>query len=195
MAEKMHEISRIDRLAKQLKANNIKPEIVDKILEGAEGVTRRSRPEKHVEWFCGAMTLMDSLLDLETRKKVREGCACCLGGKRGKIAKAIAKEHTTLEKRVAAAAEAHYVFGHTVFMENSKVIVQFFPDGQESYRCPCMPQAQKQAMPISYCFCCGGHVKHHLQNALGRKLDCTTLYTARSSGGTKPCKFSFEILD
>jgi hypothetical protein len=192
---KLHEISRIDRLAKQLAANKIKPQITAKILEGAEEVTRRSKPEKHVEWFCGAMTRMDALLDLETCKTVREGCACCLGGKREKMAKVIFKDNATLEDRIAAAAEAHYVFGHTVYMEDGKVIVQFFPEGLESYRCPCMPQAQDKTMPLSYCFCCGGHVKHHLQNALGLKLDCTTLYTARSTGGKKPCKFSFEIIE
>jgi hypothetical protein len=196
MAEKLHEISRIDRLIKQLGANNISADITTQILEGAEGVTRKSKPEKHVEWFCEAMTLMDALLDLETRKTVREGCACCLGGKRDKMAKAIAKDNATLEERIKACNEAKYVFGHSVKQEaNGNVIVQFFPEGLDSYRCPCMPQAQKLPMPISYCFCCGGHVKHHLQNALGHNLDCTTLYTARSSGGTKPCKFSFEILD
>jgi hypothetical protein len=195
VVEKLYEISRIDRLAKQLAANKVKPEITSQILEGAEGVTRRSKPEKHVEWFCGAMTRMDALLDLETCKIVREGCACCLGGKRDKMAKAIYKDNATFEERIAAAAEAHYVFGHTVYMEDGKVIVQFFPEGLESYRCPCMPQAQNITMPVSYCFCCGGHVKHHLENALGLKLDCTTVYTARSTGGKNPCKFSFTLLD
>ena len=195
MSEKLYEISRIDRLAKQLAANDISPEITAKILEGAEKITRSSKSEKHVEWFCGAMTRMDALLDIETQKAVREGCACCLGGKRDKIAKAIVKENETLEDRIKAANEAHYVFGHSMKMADGKVIVQFFSEGLESYRCPCMPQAQQHPMPISYCFCCGGHVKHHLQNALGRKLDCTVLHTARSSGGKEPCTFSFEIIN
>ena len=126
---------------------------------------------------------------------MREGCACCTGGKRDKDSKAIAKDYTTLEDRIKAANETKFVFGHSVkMMKDGKVRVQFFPDGMESYRCPCMPQVQKQ-MPLSYCFCCGGHVKHHLQNALGRKLDYTVLYTVRSSGGKKPCTFSFEIID
>jgi hypothetical protein len=195
VVNKLHEVSRIDRLAKQLAAEKISPGIAAKILEGSEKIKPSSKPEKHVEWFCGAMTRMDELLDLETCKKVREGCACCLGGKRDKLAKSICKDNATLEERIAAANETHYVFGHSVKMVDGKVLVQFFPEGLESYRCPCMPQAQKQIMPISYCYCCGGHVKHHLQNALGLKLDCTTVNTARASGGKKPCTFSFKILD
>jgi hypothetical protein len=42
---------------------------------------------------------------------------------------------------------------------------------------------------------CGGHVKHHLQTALGRQLQLTVLSSALSSEGQKPCKFSFAIVD
>jgi hypothetical protein len=192
---KNYEIGRIEKLAAQLEAAHIDQKTISKIMEGGKSLTKKSKPEQQVDWLSGAMTRMDELLDLETCKAVREGCACCLGGKRDKDSKAIARNNKTLEDRIKAANEAKFVFGHSVkMMKDGKVQVQFFPEGLESYRCPCMPQAQKQ-MPLSYCFCCGGHVKHHLQNALGRKLDCTVLYTARSSGGKKPCTFSFEMLD
>jgi hypothetical protein len=195
LTTKKYEIGRINKLAESLAAADISKEKTERILEGAKDLPKTAKMEKQVDWFCSAMTRMDELLDLESRKAVRESCACCLGGKRDKLAKAIFKEHGTLEERIKACDETKYVFGHSVQMKNGKIIVSFFPDGLESYRCPCMPQAQKLPMPLSYCFCCGGHVKHHLQNALGRKLDCTTLYTARSSGGKKPCTFSFEMLD
>jgi hypothetical protein len=192
---KEYEVGRIDKLAGQLAANNIDPQIISKIMEGGKDLLKTSKPEKQVDWFSDAMGRMDELLDLETRKTVREGCACCLSGQRDKVSKAIAKDNKTLEERIKAANEAKFVFGHSVqMMPNGKVMVRFFPDGLPEYRCPCMPQVQKK-MPITYCFCCGGHVKHHLQNALGRSLDCTVLCTARSSGGKKPCTFSFKILD
>ena len=46
---------------------------------------------------------MDKLLKPRTRHEVREGCACCLGGKRLKLSKAIARDHETLEERLRAA--------------------------------------------------------------------------------------------
>ncbi len=190
---KYYEIHRIKRLAEQLEAAAIDQKIIDRIMEGGENIIRSTKPVKSADWMREAMTKMDELLDLETRKTVREGCACCLGGKRLKISKAIAKDNETLEARIKAANEAHFVFGHGVtMMENGKIIVRFFPEGLDHYRCACMPQADKP-LPISYCFCCGGHAKHHLQIALGRELDCTVLSSALASGGKEPCAFSFRI--
>jgi hypothetical protein len=192
---KKYEIGRINKLAESLAAADISKEKTERILEGAKNLPKTTRMEKQVDWFCGAMNRMDELLDLETRKTVREGCACCLGGQRQIISSDIGKNNKTLEERIKAANEAKFVFGHSVKMaDDGKILVQFFPDGMEQYRCPCMSRVQKE-MPLTYCFCCGGHVKHHLQNALGHKLDCTTLFTARSSGGKKPCTFSFKMLD
>lgn len=123
---------------------------------------------------------------------MREGCACCLGGWRLKISTSIAKEIESLEERVKAANEANYV-GRVTMMENGEIRVSFYPEGLDHYRCVCLPQA-KEPLPITYCYCCGGHVKHHLQIALGRELECTVLSSALSSGGKKPCVFSFRII-
>jgi hypothetical protein len=137
------------------------------------------------------MLRMNKLLDVQTRKAVREGCACCLGGKRLKTSLRITKENGSLEDRVKAANEAKYI-GQVTMQENGEFLVRFYPEGLEHYRCVCLPQADKP-LPITYCFCCGGHVKHHLQIALGRELDCTTRSSALSSGGKLPCTFSFKI--
>lgn len=195
VAAKKYEYYRIEKLATQLAAAEIDPEIAGKIMEGGEAIVRATRPTVKADWMREAMIKMDDLLDPETRKAVREGCACCLGGKRLKISREIARDNATLEDRIRAANEAHYVFGDGVTrLANGDIQVRFFPEGLEQYRCVCLPQA-KEPLPITYCYCCGGHVKHHLQNALGQKLDCTAVHTALSSGGKKPCTFSFRIQD
>lgn len=126
---------------------------------------------------------------------MREACACCLGGKRLQLSKAIARNHATLEERICAANETSYVFGHSVTQRDDGTIrVQFFPDGLASYRCPCMPKAT-EPMSITYCYCCGGHAKHHLQIALGRRLEVEAIHTALSSGGKLPCTFAFTIVE
>lgn len=188
----MYEYHRITRLVEQLQVAKIDDKIIDQIVEGGESILRKTTAEKKADWLRGAMLKMNQLLDVKTRKAVREGCACCLGGKRLKTSLAIAKENNTLEARVKAADKAHYV-GSVKLQENGEILVQYDTQKAAPYHCYCLPQA-KEPLPITYCFCCGGHVKHHLQIALGQKLDCTTRSSALSSGGKFTCAFSFKIL-
>jgi hypothetical protein len=142
-----------------------------------------------------AMRRMDALLDAPTRQAVRVRCACCLGGKRLQTSRGIAREHATLEERLRAANDAKFVFGHSVTRaEDGGFLVRFSPEGEAHYGCPCLRGA-KEPLSITYCYCCGGHVRHHLQTALGCKLDVTVLSSALSSGGRKPCTFLLHALD
>jgi len=186
-----YEYHRIKELAQRLKEAGIDRRTIDQIMEGGEDIRRSTKPEKKAEWMRGAMIGMNRLLDRQTRNRVREACACCLGGRRLKISRAIAQENETLQNRIKAANEASYV-GSVSMGENGEILVRFAPEGLDRYRCVCLPRAQK-ALPITYCYCCGGHVKHHLQIALGRSLDCTVLSSALSSGGRRPCTFRFTI--
>ncbi len=190
-----YEYGRIARLAESLDKAGIDPAIAGRILEGGDAIGKAAKKEAIAAWMKGAMDRMDQSLDPEARHAVREACACCLGGERLKLSKAIAREHATLEERLSAAAETHFVFGHGVTrLEDGTIRVQFFPDGLESYRCPCMPQTP-EPFSITYCYCCGGHMKHHLQIALGRKLNVEAVSTVLSSGGKLPCIFDFTIVE
>lgn len=190
---KKYEYARIGRLAEQLEAARVDREIIDQIMDGGEDILRKTSAGKKADWMREAMTRMNKLLDIQTRKAVRESCACCLGGKRLKISREIARDNASLEERIKAANEANYV-GSLTKMDNGEIRVQFDMQKKAPYRCYCLSQAE-EPLPITYCFCCGGHVKHHLQIALGQKLDCTTLSSALSSGGKKPCTFSFRIIE
>ena len=188
---KNYEYGRIGKLMEQLEAAKVDKKAIDRIMEGGENILRKTSPEKKADWMRVAMFRMNKLLDMKTRKAVREACACCLGGKRLKISEGIVRENESLEERIKAANKANYV-GNVTIMENREIQVRFFPEGLDNYRCVCLPKA-KEPIPITYCYCCGGHVKHHLQIALGRELDCTARSSALSSGGKKPCTFSFRI--
>ena len=187
---KEYEYGRIGKLAESLEEAGIPQDIVDQIMEGGKSVRRGTSPAKKADWMRVAMRRMNRLLDRETRRAVREACACCLGGKRLALSKKIASERETLEDRVSAANETKFVFGHSVeLQDDGSVLVRFSPEGLEEYRCVCLPKAT-EPLPITYCYCCGGHVKHHLQIALGRSLACMVRSSALSSGGKKPCTFS-----
>ncbi len=190
-----YEYGRIARLAESMEEAGIDLEVAGRILEGGEAIRRSTRNAAVAAWMKGAMERMDQLLEPETRYAVREACACCLGGKRLQLSKAIARNHATLHERISAANDTPFVFGHSVTQRDDGAIqVQFFPDGLESYCCVCMPKAT-EPLSITYCYCCGGHIKHHLQTALGYALDVEVIHTALSSGGTRPCTFAFKILE
>jgi hypothetical protein len=190
-----YEYHRIHDLAANLEKHQVAPDIIPAVMEGGESIKKTSTRAAKQKWFDGAMRRMNQLLDKETRQAVREDCACCLGGKREKTSKGIAKAYATLEERIAAANEARFVFGHSVSrQEDGRILVEFSPEGQEHYRCVCLGETEKP-LPILYCYCCGGHVKHHLQNALGQQLKLAVRSSALSSAGKRPCTFLFELIE
>ncbi|HOF61768.1 MAG TPA: hypothetical protein PK251_06235 [Candidatus Latescibacteria bacterium] len=190
-----YEYGRIARLADSLAQAGIDEAVCAEISRGGESIRSSTPPAKKAEWMRGAMERMNALIEPEIRHCVREASACCLGGKRLECSKAIAKNHLTLEDRIRAANETRFVFGHSVTLqEDGRVLVRFAPEGLPGYRCVCLPQAGE---PISetYCYCCGGHVKHHLQIALGRTLRCTVRSSALASGGREACTFLLDFAD
>jgi hypothetical protein len=190
---KKYEYHRIGKLAEELETAGIGRETIDRIMEGGEDILRKTSSVQKADWLRAAMARMDALLDNDIKNTVREGCACCLGGRRLKTSNRIANENESLEERIKAADKANYV-GNVTMTENGEILVRFFPEGLDRYRCVCLPQA-KEPLSITYCYCCGGHVKHHLQIALGRELDCTVLSSALSSGGRESCTFSFKLVE
>jgi hypothetical protein len=190
-----YEYGRINMLHEKLTEAQVDSNVISKIMKDGETVRKHSSSEKKAQWMHNAMQRMDKHLSKEVRYIVRENCACCLGGQRKKISEKIARENETFEKRINAANDSKLVFGHSVTRTNDgKIIVCFYPEGLEKYRCVCLPKAKKP-ISITYCYCCGGHVKNHLQTATGKKLYCKVVHSSLSSGGKKPCTFEFEIIN
>ena len=190
-----YEYGRIGKLAEKLGDAGVEQTVIDQIMAGGEAILRTTKPEKKADWMRDAMKRMNSLLDPQTKHAVRESCACCLGGKRLKLSKEIARKHSSLEDRIEAANKTPFVFGNSVTMEeNGKIVVRFDAEGKEQYRCVCLTKAT-EPLPITYCYCCGGHMKHHLQIALGQKLSCKARSSALSSGGKKNCVFEYVVVE
>ena len=186
---------RVIKLAEQLEIAEIDRKIIDRIMAGGEDIRGKSSPEEKADWFRGAMNRMDELLDIETRKTVREGCACRVGRHSTIFSQAVARDNDTLEARIAATNKTFMAFGGGVWMQdNGEIIVRFAPKGPEGYRCSCLPKAEKP-LSVTYCYCCGGHIKYHFQISLGLKLEATQRGTALSTGGKKPCTFSLRIVE
>ncbi len=183
-----YEYGKIDNLHKALETEGIDEKCIAAIMEGGEKIRQRDKAQVKADWLKGAMMRLAEHVPASKIQPIRESCACCTGGKRDKESKAILKNNPDLKSRVEAANKNHFVFGHSVKqLANSSFEVCFFTE-QQAYRCPCLRNV-KGAFPISYCMCCGGHVKHHLQNALGLKLKVKVKQSVLSSGGSKPCTF------
>jgi len=186
---------KVRSLYEALLCNEVSEEKVSRIMEGCGEITEKSTPAKRAAWIAHAMEKLDNELPLEERRQIREFSACCLGGKREKLSKAIAAEGGSLGERVAKANQTPYVFGHGVkLLDDGRIQVQFFPDGKESYSCVCLKGA-KEPMSTTYCMCCGGHIKHHLQTVLEKELECEIIHTPLSTGGKKPCTMAFTVVD
>lgn len=190
-----YEYGRVKVLAEQLACAGVAEEVAAEIMAGGENVRKTATPQAKAAWLAEAMARMDKLLSPKARHAIRERCACCLGGKRLQQSKAIARDHETFEERIAAANKTPFVFGHAVSLtDKGEVLVEFSPAGLEHYRCVCLPKAQGK-VSVTYCYCCGGHAKHHLQIALGRKLEMKVRSSALASAGKKPCTFLFKVID
>jgi len=185
---------RIRRLAEQLARAQVPPEQVVAIMAGGEAIAAKAKPADKAAWLRGAMERLDAGLDEQTRRRVRQGCACCLGGKRGQISRDIGLQHATLDERLAAANEARFVFGHSVRrLDDGQIEVCFFPPGRDHHTCPCLPHAA-EPMSLTYCECCAGHVRHHLSRALAVPVEGGVVASALASGGREGCRFRFGVV-
>jgi hypothetical protein len=189
-----YSFGKIQKLADSLEANKIKKTIINKIMINGNTIKQTDKNEKKAKWFYNAMIVMDNELDDETRKKVRQDCACCLGGKRHELCVRINKNYETTEKRIEVANQTKLVFGNGVrILSKGKYEVSFFPEKMESKMCPCL-KGLDETMTITYCYCCGGHVKYHLETVLGKKLSVKVLETVLSTNGRKGCRFELKEL-
>ena len=191
---KRYEYGRIERLAESLEKRKVAKSIIAKIMKGGEDIKKGTAPDKKADWLREAMCRINKLLDKKTAQAVREGCACCLGGWRKERVKEISKKYSTLKDRVKAANEGEKrLFGNDVVLQkDGSIRVRFFYPGLPKYQCVCLRQAKKP-LPILYCYCCGGHVKHHLQTALETNLKCKVESSALASGGKKNCVFVLNV--
>jgi hypothetical protein len=180
---------KIGKLASSLAANGVDPATAAAIMKDGETVAQAAPPARKAAWFRAAMLRLDAALPAELVRKVREDCACCLGGQRHKICLDLARRYPELDERLRAADSAKLVFGHGLRRTAPGVYeVSFFAPDAPAKRCPCLPAAA-ESLPLSYCYCCGGHVKHHLQTVLGRPLTVRVIETVLSTMGEKGCRF------
>ena len=180
------------RFYRAMQKDGVPQSQVEAIMAGADDVDKKDQ-EAMRDWFVGAMRRMEGLMPMERRRGIREACACCLTGKRDAITKGIREAYGTVDQRLDALSKEQYVVGHSAQrLSNGDIRVRFSQSG-EGFRCPCLP-AEGEPLPASYCMCCGGHIRFHLENALGVKAVCTVVSSAQMSQGKDACVFDYRIV-
>jgi hypothetical protein len=168
------------------------------LIEGYEGLTDRVSKERRAAFFVDVIRRMDDMLDFETRRDIRDACACSKGGWRLKAVQKLARDYAdrSFEDRLAALNEITHM-GKPVLNVGGTITAGIGDEG--GFACPC-PVFQglevREPVSLTYCYCCAGHFRFHYQIALGRKLATRAVVSsALASLGAEPCRFVFEIVE
>lgn len=193
-----------ENLKKSLKEHLVNEKVINEIYEGYEDIRDKSPKEEKIEFMRHAMNIIDKRLSYGKRYEIIDSCACCLGGAREKnvkkFAKSIEGKNLTLAEKVQALKEAHPFENYLTCLKEDGTIrdgIWYEVDGKYKCACTCLNKEKLQE-PISstYCLCCAGHFRHHIQKALGIKLKTKEVVSsAIESMERKPCIFSFEIIE
>ena len=71
-------------------------------------------------------------------------------------------------------------------------------DRKGEWSCPCSPvkKLKPYTFPLTYCACCGAHLRYTHEFALGVKLRLREAVSSKAnSDGEKPCEFVYEIAE
>ena len=109
-------------------------------------------------------------------------------------------KNKTLAQRVALLPELdspHRV--QCLINDDGTITLKFgFDSEQGVLHCLCstVKKLGAFAVPLTYCGCCGGHIKYTHEFALGVKLRLKKIVSSiANSDGKKPCEFIYEIAD
>ena len=191
----------VNKIQKALLAKNINTETYEKIIGDGD--------------IINVIQRMDNLLEPEIECSILESCACCTKNSksRDKQCKDYGKMMAgkPLSEKINGLADID--FGMVSINKDNCLTVDFYWEVDSNKICSCgdikVPiiaskllfknkklLIDDRVMPLTYCLCCAGHFKYHLENALGIKLRTKEIISSPiNSKGEKPCKFILEIVN
>jgi hypothetical protein len=190
---KKYEIGLINSLDESLEKNGINKDIHNRIMESAGLVKKSTSPIKRAELIFDSMKVMDELLDNKTKQKVREDCACCFSVKQEKLCKQINQTYDTLEEKIKAINETKNRFIHEIkIIEDGRYKIKRFDQSAPICFCLHLLKGINKQWSESWCYCCGGFAKYHLEIILGKRLSVKVISSALTSMGEKMCVFELK---
>jgi hypothetical protein len=144
---------------------------------------------------------MDKLLSKEQCLLVMQEQGCCKTGKGPTTHSAFGKaiKDKPLKERVALLNEAKLPHKAPCRLNDDGTLsVWWGSENLSKGSCPCgfikkLPESAD--VPLTFCGCCGGHIRNNYQKSLGVKLRLKEIVSSSSnSKGTKRCDFLFEVI-
>lgn len=145
---------------------------------------------------------MDKLLSKEQSLSVMQEQGCCKTGIGPKAHNAFgqANKDKTLKEKVSLLNEAQMPHKAPCRLNDDGTLsVYWGTDDMRKKSCPCgfinkLPDSFE--VPLTFCGCCGGHIRNNYQKSLGLKLRLKEIVSSSSSSnGKKRCEFLYEILE
>lgn len=144
---------------------------------------------------------MDRLLTKEQCLAVMQEQGCCKTGKAAAEHRTFgqANKEKTLEEKISLFNEATMVHKAPCKLNAGGTLSVFWGKENASERsCPCgitRKLSKFAEVPLTFCGCCGGHIRSNYQKSLGIKLQLIEIVSSESnSGGKKRCEFLYKIL-
>jgi hypothetical protein len=180
----------------KIKKTMVKQGISEKVIKKFD-FPNSIQPEQIISFI----NQMDKLLTPEQCLSIMEQQGCCKTGKSDEANRAFGLKYAekTIEEKINLLSKANIPYSVPCQLNNDDTLTVFWGSGEEgNYQCVCYG-IKKLTEPVkisrTYCGCCGGHVRHHLQNALGVGLRLKKIVSSpNSSNGKKRCEFLFEII-
>ena len=186
---------KIEKMLETMRKQRVPDEIISQLPMPR---IKKATPEEIVTFIEG----MDKHLSKEQCIAVMDEQGC---NKSNKCAAAFRKfgalhKDKTLEEKIALFSELES--GHRVNIcrlnDEGTITLVFGIDGQKgNWGCPCTPikKLKPYNFPLTYCGCCGAHVRYTHEFAFGIKLRLKEIVSSKAnSDGEKPCEFVYEIV-
>jgi hypothetical protein len=149
---------------------------------------------------------MEKLLDPEITYQILDESACGTSQKELNGIKKIEAE-TIDEKinKVAQLGDFHSDWNISLNQDNTLTAGWVIKE-KDGFSCVCSAVVNKKlkvsdlsrqdrTMPLTYCLCCAGHCRRHLEKLLNLQLKTKEIISSPiNSKGQKPCGFLFEII-
>lgn len=178
------------------------PETMRKQGIPTEVLARFDLPETNSpEDIMSLINQMDKLLSKEQCLCIMQEQGCCKSGNGPAAHRAFgrANEGRSLKEKVALLNAAQMPHKAPCRLNDDDTLsVYWGDDDRREKSCPCgftkkLPDSFE--VPLTFCGCCGGHIRNNYQKSLGVKLRLKEIVSSSSSSrGKKRCEFLFEVL-
>ena len=185
-------MAKVYGITKRLEQNNFDDEFVKEIIGNGD--------------LVDIIVRMENMLDPELTYQILDSCACGISLKEIKGIKEI-KGETIEEKinKIPLLEDFHSDWNVRLNQDNTLTAGWVIRE-EENYACVCSAVVNhgmkvsdlshaSRDMPLTYCLCCAGHCRRHLQKLLGIQLKTQEVVSSPiNSKGQKPCEFIYAIV-